>query len=88
MATPIKTVSVETVYLDDVVLNSRLVAIVPNISLFGKVFSCVAVCHDKSQSRSRLPLYSRAIQLSRSVGNDKLCAMAKQLFRLISGLTC
>ena len=70
MATPIKTVSGNTVYLDDVVLNSRLVAIVPNISLFGKVFSCVAVCHDESQRRICLPPYSCAIQLSRSVGND------------------
>ncbi len=86
MAAPIKAVLINKVYLDDVLLNSRLVAIVPNISLFGKVFSRVAVRHDKSQSRSSLPLYSRAIQLSRSVGQQQV--LAKQLFRLSSGLTC
>jgi hypothetical protein len=37
-------------YQDNIVLNSRLVAIVPNISLSGKLFRCVAVCHDKAQS--------------------------------------
>ena len=47
MAIPTKKVSIKAVYLDDVVLNSGLVAIEPTISLFGKVFSCVAVCHDR-----------------------------------------